>query len=449
MRTVAVTVLLLLPLSGQDRDDLRDRVELKSGEVLRGRVVQRFEPDEIELDLGGRRKSVPRKDVTGMRTVDDALAQLLDVRRPGLAVAADWALSDMAASLELPAMARLQAYHVLLRDPDHAAAHALLGHVQAAGKWRWRWRGELVPAAAIERLTVGKDFALASEHFVLESRDGLRLAVDTLFDLERTYTAFWRELGEDLHPQSWFPPIQVQVHGSLKDMPKLSTTVGAPYCDPTVRGECTVVTYREATMPRPARLVGLAIEALLYRTLLAPRAVLPTSLDERYAPWLEVGLGYYYESRTTGDPGHVAFGNVALDSGMAGLVLRYRPYGLENFVHVRFLAFHEDARVAPHHVAHAAMLVTWLLDEHAVAGTPAVALRPRFLSYVRLALHEGKGNSSSLLDSALGKEVGRVEDLEAPWIEWLEKASGQRKVRSKLSLPRRSLRDIVVPGIIR
>lgn len=450
MRPFVVVFASAVCLAAQAKDDLRDSITMKSGEVLRGRVLQRFEPGIITLDVGGRRQQLAIDKVAAVATVDDALADLLDFRRPGLTLAAEWALAETALSMQLAAMARLQAYHVLLRDPDHAAAHALLGHTGSAGKWRWRWDGALVPASAIAARTVGVRFTLSSEHFVLESRDGLRHAVDTLFDLERTYTTFWRELGPDLHPRSLFLPITVQVHGSLQDMPKLSSAVAEPYCDPTARGDGVITTYREASMDRPARLAAVTIEELLYRTLLDPRATVPTTLDRRFAPWIEVGLGRYYESRGSGPPGYLAFGPPKLDTVLAAQVLHYRPYGLENFVHVPFLAFHDDPTVAPHHIAHAAMLVTFLMDPSATAGTPPVAVSPRFLSYVRQCFHEGKGNSSSTLDAALGKEIGKVENLEAPWIDWLAKKSGLSAVRAKHDLrPRRSLRDIVVPRFIR
>src|SRR5690606_20090325 len=124
--------------------------------------------------------------------------------------------------------------------------------------------------------------------------------------------------------------------------------------------------------------------------------------------------------------------------------------GLHQFVHVPFLAYHDDPGAAPFHVAHATLFVTWLMDEATRAGTPPVALRSRFLAYVRACYADGKGNSSSALDRALREEGGRVEDLEQPWIAWLERAAGMRAVRQPHVLrPRRSLRDIVVPPVIR
>jgi hypothetical protein len=451
------TVLLLTPVCAPPlcaQSERRDTVTLTSGEVLYGRVVQRYEPEALVLDQDGSRRKIPHARVASVRTVADDVAEWLDLRREGLSVAAEWSLAEAACSRGLEALARLQAYHVLLRDPEHALAHALLGHVATPGKneqrWRWRFDEGLVSPATFARRAHSERFTLHSEHFTLESRSGLRIAVDTLFDLERTYAAFWRELGRDLHPRSLFPRIAVFVHPSLHDLPKLSTTMSEPYCDPTQRSGGAIHTYVEGTMDRPFRLAAVTIEQLLYRTLLDPRAVAPVHLDQRFAPWVEVGLGRFYDARGSGSPGYLAFGKPKLDPLLVGQVLRYRPYGLENFVHVVFTAFHEDPVVAPFHIAHAAMLVTYLMDDQSSAGTPLVALRPRFLAFVRACFHDGKGSGSSLLDDALGKEIGRVENLEAPWIAWLAKASGQNAQRHKHNLrPSRSLRDRVLGPLIR
>jgi hypothetical protein len=131
-------------------------------------------------------------------------------------------------------------------------------------------------------------------------------------------------------------------------------------------------------------------------------------------------------------------------------VLEYRPYGLENFIHVPFPAYHDDPVVAPFHTANAAMLVAYLMAPNETAGTPPVALRPRFLAYIRTCFHDGKGNSSSTLDAVLGKEIGRVEHLEGPWIAWLAKTTGLPARRREHDLrPTRSLRDRVLGPLIR
>lgn len=451
---------LLLPLLGclvlattlvaqNRRDDARDLIVLQGGDELRGRVVQRFEPDKLTFEQAGKRRELPWAKVARVRTVAEDIAEILVIDKDGISIDAQWTLAQFAASRGLTPLAQLLALAVLLRDPDHQDAHALLGHKGEPGKWRWLIDGELIPAAQVTKRTLGKKFTLASEHFVLRSQSGLRAAVTTLLDLERTYAAFWRELGSELRPLSLFEPIEVMLYPSAQDLPKLSTLVLEPYCDPSRAGGGVIHTFLEPTAQRPAHLAGLAVEMLLYRTLLAPRAGLPATQRERTAPWIEVGLGRWFDARGTGKPGHLEFGAAQLDRLLADRVLRYRPYSLANFIHVDFLAFHDDGSASPFHVAHAAMLVAYFMDEQTSAGSPPTALRPRFLAYVRECFHDARGNASSGLDESLGA-IGKLESLEKPWISWLSEKTGMVALRTPHEVrPRWSLRSRLVPPVIR
>jgi hypothetical protein len=114
-------------------------------------------------------------------------------------------------------------------------------------------------------------------------------------------------------------------------------------------------------------------------------------------------------------------------------------------VHLRLLHFFEDAGNASFHLANTAMFVAYLMDPDARAGSPPVAVRARFLDYARACFHEGKGNSSSLLDEKLGAEIGRVENVEAPWIAWLAAKARMPATREKYEIPAaRSLRRLLI-----
>lgn len=431
------------------RDDARDLIVLQGGDELRGRVVQRFEPDKLTFEQAGKRRELPWSKVARVRTMAEDMAEILAMAKDGISVAAQWTLVQSAASRGLTPLANLLALDVLHRDPDHQEAHALLGHRGEPGKWRWLIDGDLVPASQIHKRTLGKKFTLASEHFVLRSESGLRAAVTTLLDLERTYAAFWRELGAELRPLSLFEPIAVMMYPSAQDLPKLSTLVIEPYCDPSRAGGGVIHTFLEPTAQRAAHLAGMAVEMLIYRTLLAARAGIPQTQRERFAPWVEVGLGRWFDSRATGKPGHLEFGAAQLDRNLADRVLRYKPYSLANFINIDFLSFHDDGSASPFHVAHATLLVTYLMDEQTSAGTPPTALRPRFLAYVRSCFHEGRGGGSTNLDGALGS-VGKVEALESPWIGWLSEQTGMAALRTPHDVrPRWSVRSRLVPPVIR
>ncbi len=439
-----LAVLSLALPSHAQKPDRRDQVELTTGDVLVGRVVQRYEPEHLLLSDGGQRERIAWPRVARVRTVADMVAELLDLRREGLSLDAEWTLAEIARGRGLEDLARLQAWHVLLRDPDHEGAHAMLGNQGKKGDWRYRWENGFVRPDELARKTATR-FELRSEHFRLRSESGLRVAIDALFDLERTYAAFWRELGKDLRPLSLFEPVEVELHPSADALPRLNSDIAEPYCDPSLRGGSLVHTFLGAPNERPAGLPGVTVEQLLYTTLLTPKATRPNTFEERIAPWIEVGLSQWFSSRAQGRPGYLRLEAPKLEVVLADRTLRYRPYGLEKLVHLRMQQYYEDRNLAGFHVANTTMFVAWLMDPAARAGTPAVDVRPRFLAYVRACFHDGKGNGSSLLDDSLGREIGRVERTEAPWIAWLSTTSGIAATRTPYDLPvPRSLRRLLI-----
>lgn len=442
---LALTTLTLTPLPGQaPRPDRRDQIELTSGAVRTGRVVQRYEPEHLLISDGGNRDKIPWPQVARIKTVADMVAELLDMRSEGLSLAAEWSLAEIAHARGLEDLARLQAWHVLLRDPDHEAAHALLGNAGKKGAWRWRWDGEFLSPAAVAKKAESR-FELRSEHFRLRSETGLRVAIDTLFDLERAYATFWREFGKELRPLSLFDPIEVELHPSADALPKLNSDLADPYCDPSVRGGSVVHTYLVAPTERAANLAGVTLEQLLYTTLLTPKAGRPDTFDERIAAWLEIGLSHWFTSRSQGRPGYLRLEAPKLDLVLADRALRHRPYGLEQLIHLRIQHFFEDRSLVGFHLANTAMFVAWLMDPDVQAGDPKVDVRPRFLAYVRACFHDGKGNGSSLLDDCLGREIGRLENCEAPWVAWLSAKSGIAATRVPYDLPTpRSLRRLII-----
>lgn len=438
-------ILTLVSLPGQaPRPDRRDQIELTSGAVRTGRVVQRYEPEHLLISDGGNRDRIPWPQVARVRTVAEMIAELLDMRSEGLSLAAEWTLAEIAHARGLEDLARLQAWHVLLRDPDHEAAHALLGNVGKKGAWRWRWDGEFLSPAGVAKKAESR-FELRSEHFRLRSETGLRVAIDTLFDLERAYATFWREFGKELRPLSLFDPIEVELHPSADALPKLNSDLADPYCDPSLRGGSVVHTYLIAPTERAANLAGVTLEQLLYTTLLTPKAGRPDTFNERIAAWVEIGLSRWFTSRSQGRPGYLRLEAPKLELVLADRALRYRPYGLEQLIHLRIQHFFEDRDLAGFHLANTAMFVAWLMDPAAQAGDPKVDVRPRFLAYVRACFHDGKGNGSSLLDDCLGREIGRLENCEAPWVKWLSATSGIAATRTPYDLPTpRSLRRLII-----
>ena len=111
----------------------------------------------------------------------------------------------------------------------------------------------------------------------------------------------------------------------------------------------------------------------------------------------------------------------AVDRNQALLVLRSRPYGLENMIGLRFSRFHDVTTQTPIHWANAATFVAFLMDD-----TKSIKTRENFLRYIDLVYTQSKGNSSSIFDKTMET---KIEKLEGPWIAWLERATGVKARR--------------------
>ena len=131
MRCVALLGLLLWPiLAGADE------VFIRGGGHLSGDIVERG-PDSITIDIGTGRIGLLLSSVE--RIVPGATPVGLFRERAASLDAGDlagWlALGRWARDQGLETNAREALEHVLAFDPEHAAAHRALGHVQLEGRW--------------------------------------------------------------------------------------------------------------------------------------------------------------------------------------------------------------------------------------------------------------------------------------------------------------------------
>src|SRR5262245_37740 len=299
----------------------RDRVLLKSGKEERGIVIESCDPERVVLlHEGNRREEIPRAAIARVELVRHRLAAFLSVRRPGLSLAGDWALVEDAQRAGLPHMARLQAYHVLLREPAHAAAHTFLGHQRAGAGWKWILDGREIPRERFEARSTEwiHRIVLDGEHFRIATNCGLRRALDGPVDLEGLYVWWMEPLGPVLRPAEDVDDpaderITFLVHASRADPSfQQRTSVEDCYYDPS--GSCTAPsgslnvarTYYAPEGERPELLFELGTEALLYSTL-----VLGRTRDEaddklrRLSHWAEIGLGHWVALHCGGRPGYV------------------------------------------------------------------------------------------------------------------------------------------------
>ncbi len=424
---VLATALLVLPADAQskrkrDRDDMRDTIVLKSGKEVRGRVKQRHDEKELLVMQGGKRVRIRQKRVQSIDTVRDKLRQYFDQRvghDPALAET-HWELSKWCEKAQLWHLARVEAHAVLVRDPDHGPAHEFLGHKRKKRGYLWPLGSRFVSKDKFDEYTgdIGHALELRSEHFVIESDAGIERTVNALLDLERMYLWWLDEHGEALQLDEVLEPMRLRIYDEDGKFPQWSNA-GHPYFVPNPYNEYSYLFYSR-NEPRPTRLFEVATQHLLYRTL--ARNNDPGGEQQRFVDWFELGIAQYVDSKFFGDPGNVEPIQPAPGRQHAQLALQGKRYSLKNMLHLTLrdhfygagtLQRRTNRTRSDVHWAAVHMFVAFLLDEDANPN-----LGPKVFEYLRVALGEGKGDSSRVFDRAIGKPI---EKFEKPWKRWLIK----------------------------
>ncbi len=396
------------------QDDLRDRVVTTDGRTLEGRVAEPFAPGHLLLVQGGKRLRIPRAEVASTDTVAARLQEFGERRRAlRQSPRAQWFLVEWAQSRGLPGLARLQALAVVLADDSHEEAHRFLGHTPSARGWLWEHRGRRHLREQFEAQLQKQPLELAGERFVLRCDGGLRANVDALLDLEALGVAWFATFGGELQLREVLRPIRIVVGRSVDSFEKWGFRP-VPYFVPPPHGDEGRTFFAGPSPARPERLFFVGVQGLLHRCLIGD--VDAADDRDRTVPWLEVGLGSWFEARMQGDVGYATFGaptgeNLVALQALAGTpklpaLLQTPMYG--GF----YLA--DDAPTAANWAA-AQMFVAWLLS-----GEDPHAARASFVVYARAALADGKGTSSSHFDTTMGR---KVESCEAPWRDWLGRKS--------------------------
>lgn len=415
MRAHSVVGAVLLAVAAgalAAQDDLRDTVKLTNGRTLQGRVLSPWARDELLVLQGGKRQRVARTDVAGVDLVGDKVREFLDRRvRLRESERGQWILVEWAGSQGLPGLARLQAMHTALAHDD-ARAHEFLGHRRRGKTWQWQHEGKWFDAADVGGAFAKKPFWLTGERFSIRVEGELRPFLDALFDLERTGEFWYTEFGKALQLDETLEPVRVVARSDATQFQKWGFRP-MPYFVPHPHGD-EARTFFVGDPPTPRLLFFVGTQGLLYRSLIGS-ADLQNDRD-RISPWLEIGLGMHAQRALGGDPGFAVRTTEHLRD-IDALQALGRDFRLTHLLHLpMYGGFYlmDDTPTAVNWSA-AAMFVQFLLDP---ANKPAT--RDPFLDYVRLALRERKGSSSSF-DQTLGR---RVEDIEAPFRTWLEKQAG-------------------------
>ncbi|MCA8975170.1 MAG: hypothetical protein KDC98_10630 [Planctomycetes bacterium] len=412
--SIGLSLPLLLIASAPAQDDMRDVVTRTDGKVVTGRVAIPTAADELLVLQGGRRVRIARKEIAAIDLVADRVREFCrrriahkDNER------AQWFLVDWAESRGLPGLARAQAM-LLALDHDHEGAHEFLGHRKAGKEWLWKYDGRDVAPGKLAELIGKKGIEIAGERFVVRCNDGLRANVAALLDLEQLGATFYQRFGAALQLEETLRPMTIEVARNGNEFDKWGFRP-APYYVPPPHGDEGRTFYAGVAPTRPEKLFFVGTQALLYRSLIGE--VDQRSDRDRVCAWLEVGLGMLMENTMQGAAGYAFAGDLQLPQRTA-LTALGRSFRLGSLLHLPMYGgfYLMDDTPTAIHWASATMLVAWLLDDD---NKPAT--REPFLDYVRQALGDKKGDSSSLFDQVMGR---RIEEMDEPWVKWLEKKAG-------------------------
>lgn len=429
--------------------DLRDRVLLKDGKELRGRVIERYGEEHIVLYKGQSSDKIAHEKIQSMDTVRDRLRTFMGEHVQGLPPEEEWKLVELAERLELPEMARLQAHQVLLTDPDHLEAHKFLGHKQRGDDFLWPAGRRFLPKKDFdEYIRDWSDrFVLESEHYVVETNTSVESAVQVLFDLEFVYLRWMDEFGEDLNAGE--EVLQKDQHKMTLHLFPTKNDKGykdyyngqrEAHYDPstqvtTARGNPNLAFtfYQSGIGSHPSEFFDIAVQQLIYSTLVLSRrsGYLPPNLQSRNAHWVELGMGYWFGRQFTGTPGYARtlqfrpeprtqqLANRVLRSGR--LSRRHTRKEITNLIgleHPIFYAIDKEG-TAQIFRAKARNLFRYLIEENPVVMKRDKVVgsgREALFYYLREVYITPTAHSSSAFDKGLGG--AKIEELYDGWVKW-------------------------------
>ena len=445
--SLAFLPALALASSTAGDDDLRDAVLMKNGDTLRGRVLERYGDEHVILYEGTRRKKLDQEDVVSMITVRDKLRTFLSERQESVPIEDAWALVQRALDLGLPRMADVQAWRVLVFDPEHEGAHAHLGHKKRGGGYRWPSGNKQLSLEDFEEeIQDWNDrFVLESEHYRIETNTSLRQATDVAFDLELVYLDWMDRFGEELQAgEKVLRPEDRMVMHVFRDREDKGykdyyNKKREPHYDPstqvaTSKGypNLAFVFYQSGRGSRPVDFFDIAVQQLMYSTLVLSRqsGYLPTDITTRSSHWVELGFGYWLGRQFIGSPGfarHAEFTPEAKTARLANVRMIRGPLSskfvrkeVTNLIGLELRQFYviDKDDTSEIYRAKARSFFRFLMeaDPPVIHNKKVVGSgRAGLMHYLREVYVKPTSHSSSSFDDGLG---AKVEVLYDAWVKW-------------------------------
>ncbi len=429
-------------------DLFRDKVTLKDGKQIEGRLLERYHPEHVVLYRKTNQEEIPHADIESIRTLRDDLQSFMGGHREGLTIEEEWRRVQEAVGLNLNNMARVQAWKVLTLDPQHGPANEFLGHSPIRGKYNWLLgKKKYSPEDFAERIGDWRDrFVLDSEHYTLETDTSVLKAVQVLYDLEAVYLHWMQEFGkelqagEDVYLANHRMTMHVFENRDDRGFTFALNSRREPFYDPssttttarTSNPNLAFTYYQGGTNDRPVDFFNVAIQQLLYSTLVLPRrnSFVPANEYSTPAHWLDIGMGYWLGRQFGGPAGYARPQRFVSDSRnreLASRRLRSGPLSggsaareLTNLVSLGRRYYYNVSKDNTNELyrAKARSFFRYLMEEDPplVLNNKVVGRgREGLLRYLREVYIHPTNYSSKSFDNALG---GKVELLFEGWLDW-------------------------------
>lgn len=426
----------------------RDSVTTTDGGETRGRLLERYHPDHVVLYRKTNPVEIPHKKIKSIRSLRDDLATFMRGHRKDMSLEEEWRRVQEAIGLNLPNMAEVQAWRVLALAPQHEGANEHLEHPKIRKQYRWvLGRKKLAPEEYGAKIKRWQDrIVLESAHYILETNTSVLQATNILYDLEFTYLHWMKEFGEELQlgEDVYLPTHKMTFHvfndRADKGFTQHLNSRRDPFYDPssstttrrTANPNLAFTYYIGGRGERPSDFFNLAVQQLMYSTLVLPRrgSFIPTNEFANPAHWIEIGMGYWFGRQLGGPAGFARPKRFVADSRNRELATRKFISGplsggsmrreLINLISLERRHYYSSSKDNVHELyrAKARSFFRYLVQED-----PPMILNNRIKShgreglmrYLREVYIHPTDHSSKSFDNALG---GKVELYYEGWVNW-------------------------------
>ncbi len=402
---LALLSVALVLATGDQR--LPDRVELRDGTLVQGRVV--FEDAKsIVVRVGTHDREIAHKDVKSTYYRADnqrgAIERWVELKPEDVRGVLD--LAQFCKRSDLLEEMRLCAWWAVLLDHDNEDAHAYLGDTRTKTDWLVR---EGARHVELDKVLAGHKnwndaWVLSTTHYNVRTNLPLADGIAAAFTLECHYNAFFGSFAHDLHLLEVVEPLNASIHADSKSFPRLAGARPAYFNPDTLTLEIDASNGIVVS-----DLTHEATHAVLQATAIATRA----SRGDIPA-WLNEGLAEYMASGFEGKPGRIKFSRDAVNLvHFSNQAKATKPYDLSRVLNFESSDFATNLR-ADLKYAEAYTLVHYGLLSN--GGD----LRTKFLAFVRSA-YNGQA-SQSHFEEAMGMSNEKIEQA---WTSYVKSVAGK------------------------